>query len=105
MQLSIIYLIRHILDNKTIDGYNYLGFPLYNYEGSSVYSQVTVDECQYLCQITDLCRYFNYGSDKFCNLKFGVGKKVYKYGGSFGYKNSSGIRMDLDQCNIIVYFS
>ena len=92
MQLSIIYLIRHILDNKTIDGYHYQGFPLTNYGGSNIYGFVTADECQYLCEITDLCRYFNYHNTGSCFLKFGVGKQTYTYGGSFGYKYSPGVR-------------
>ena len=54
------------------------------------YSIVTVDECQYLCEISDLCRYFNYNYDtKACFLKFGVGK-IKDFNGAFGHKYSSG---------------
>ena len=100
--------MRHVLDKRTIDGVHYQGFPLTNYGGKNVYSQVTVNECQYLCEITTLCRYFNY-LDKYCNLKFGVGKKVYKYGGSFGYKYSSGKYVEKEKRlsipNFVAYFS
>ena len=82
--------IKHVLDNKTIKGNQYFGFPLNNYGGRNIYSKVTIDECQYLCEITALCRYFNYGNEK-CYLKFGVGKK-HETNGYFGYKYSSGIK-------------
>ena len=86
-----------VLDNKTIKGYHYQGFPLNNFGDTNIYSTVTVEECQFLCEITPLCRYFNYGnSDETCYLKFGVGKKVPK-DGSFGYKYSSGIRRVITQ--------
>ena len=80
---------------------NYQGYPLANYAGSNIYSQVTVDECQYLCEISDLCRYFNYVNknknyEQACFLKFGVGKlvtdeKAIGEGPSFGHKYSSGM--------------
>ena len=80
---------------------SYQGYPLFNYAGVSTYSQVTVDECQYLCEISDLCRYFNYVNkteqyEHACFLKFGVGKlitdeKIIGEGPSFGHKYSSGV--------------
>ena len=80
---------------------NYQGYPLKNYAGVNSFSQVTVDECQYLCEIFDLCRYFNYVNkneeyEKACFLKFGVGRlatdeKFIGEGPSFGHKYSSGV--------------
>ena len=87
------------LDNKIIDDVNYNGFPLRNFDGlTGWYSRVTVEECQYLCEISDLCRYFNYvvkstymQYENFCELKFGGTKKEAKEGnGAFGHKYSSG---------------
>ena len=80
----------------------YQGYPLANYAGSNTYSQVTVDECQYLCEISDLCRYFNYVNkneyyEQACFLQFGVGRrriydeKIIGEGASFGHKYSSGV--------------
>ena len=80
---------------------NYQGYPLVNYARFNFYSQVTVDECQYLCEISDLCQYFNYvykneNYEHACFLKFGVGKRITDprligEGASFGHKYSSGM--------------
>ena len=85
----------NVLDNKRIENLNYQGFPLKNYGGKNVYSIVTADECQYLCEITNLCQYFNFIiSTNSCYLKFGVGKKKsYPNDGAFGHKYSSGDNM------------
>ena len=109
-QVKYIYLFivssasDSILDKNTIADYHYQGYPLRNYGAFNVYSQVTADECQYLCQISDLCQYFNYilKTDAnvgkvvtlydVCYLKFGVGKKKEKTDGAFGYKYSLGER-------------
>ena len=87
-----------ISDNNKIDDINYQGFPLFNYGGrKNWYSFVTVEECQYLCEETDLCRYFNYGvipggqpEQKACYLKFGVGSEASAKGYAFGHKFSAG---------------
>ena len=75
----------------------YRGFPLQNYASNNMYSR----ECQYLCEITDLCRYFNniIMSGKYensCMLQFGVGKRISsvdEVGASFGHKYSSGKKL------------
>ena len=88
---------------KNIAGYVYQGFPLRNYGNyHNIYSRVTADECQYLCEISDLCQYFSYISEmpkgtpgkthEFCYLKFGMGKKTAVTNGVFGYKYSPGER-------------
>ena len=85
----------------------YQGFPLFNYAGYNTYGSVTVDECQYLCEISDLCRYFNYRIDmNTCFLKFGVGynNTEFKNNGAFGHKYSSGKQITLDLDNT-VHFS
>ena len=88
-----------------MDDYNYQGFPLRNYAGSNKYQSVTVDECQYLCEKSDLCRYFNYiiknGENvNACYLKFGVGFKAnFKNNGAFGHKYSSG--KQISQTNLV----
>ena len=90
-----------ISDKTTIAGCHYQGFPLRNYGTKNSYSRVTLDECQYLCEISDLCQYFNYAPEvqlgkplktfyDLCYLKFGVGKKVNITNGAFGYKYSPG---------------
>ena len=111
-QVKVLLFIMSAASNsisvKNIAGYVYQGFPLRNYGNfHNIYSQVTVDECQYLCEISDLCQYFNYvtetdmdvGEDededmvtlyKACYLKFGVGKRTEKANGAFGYKYSTG---------------
>ena len=90
-----------VLDNKIIDDVNYNGFPLKNFgTGNGWYSRVTVEECQYLCEISDLCRYFNYvvkskylQYENLCELKFGGTIREAKEGnGNFGHKYSSGIK-------------
>ena len=101
---DLLSLIIDVLDNERIEGINYSGFPLKNYASTNVYSRVTVEECQYLCEISDRCRYFNYvvKNLKFynaCYLKFGVGEKVtgettIGNGGVFGNKYSLGNRRD-----------
>ena len=76
-----------------------------------MYSRVTPDECQYLCEITDLCQYFNHVImiDRFensCSLQFGVGNRISsvdEVGASFGHKYSSGIQ--LLQFQVITFFS
>ena len=92
------------LDNKIIDDVNYNGFPLRNFGFglNGWYSRVTVEECQYLCEISDLCRYFNFNFnyvakpssiqyENICELKFGGTKKEAMEGnGAFGHKYSSG---------------
>ena len=91
--------IIYVLDNKINEGVIYDGFYLSNYARDNVYSSVTVDECQYLCEITDQCRYFIYDLksamsggpfENKCHLKFGVGSRIYLEGGAFGHKYSSG---------------
>ena len=68
-------------------------------------------ECQYLCQITEGCYYYNYKSaDKKCSLKYGMGeKKVKKWKGDdykFGHKYSPNVTGDVDcefvftSCNV-----
>ena len=41
----------------------------------SDYGQVTPDECQYLCQITKECLYYNHNKHGVCWLKYGIGTK------------------------------
>ena len=106
MSIALIFIyifdtIYSLLDNKRIYGVNYQGYPLRNFGPSNIYSQVTVDECQYLCEISGLCRFFNYikKNDKLkdaCFLKYGTGERVslkskIEEGRSFGHKYSSGI--------------
>ena len=107
-QVKVLLFIMSAASNsisvKNIAGYVYQGFPLRNYGNfHNIYSQVTVDECQYLCEISDLCQYFNYISEKqqgtppktyyeLCYLKFGVGEKKAVTNGTFGYKYSPGER-------------
>ena len=88
-----------LLDNKIIDDVAYNGFPLRNFDGrEGWYSRVTVEECQYLCEISDLCRYFNYEVkmeymqyENLCELKFGGTKREALVGtGLFGHKYSQG---------------
>ena len=90
---AIIESFYQHLDLRLRWGYHYNGFPLVNYEKDTnfylfVYS---VEECQYLCQITDLCQYFNYDIDKLiCYLKFGIGQKSdhdndYVFGHKYAY--------------------
>ena len=93
--------IIHVLDNKIDEGVIYDGFYISNYDyvGSNVYRSVTVEECQYLCEISDQCRYFIYDLKSLmsggpfenkCHLKFGVGRRIELEGGAFGHKYSSG---------------
>ena len=94
---SVIFSVQIFLDNMRMEGINYAGFPLLNYAKTSFYSRVTVEECQYLCEISDLCRYFIY-NDNGCYLYFGVGEKVSPITNTntvFGNKYSSGIRRDI----------
>ena len=101
---SVIFSVQIFLDNMRMEGINYAGFPLLNYAKTSFYSRVTVEECQYLCEISDRCRYFNYvvknsKFDNACYLMFGVGAKVDSetttgIGGVFGNKYSLGDRRD-----------
>ena len=93
----IIYM--YVLDNKINEGVIYDGFYLSNYARNNVYRSVTVEECQYLCEITDQCRYFIYDLKSLmsggpfknkCHLKFGVGRQIDLEGGAFGHKYSSG---------------
>ena len=83
-----------MLDNRTINDTNYEGFPLNNYGGENSYQFVTVEECQFLCEISEMCQYFNYALkngkfEKTCFLKYGMGMKV-TVEGSFGHKYSPG---------------
>ena len=63
------------IDNYPRRGHHYQGFPLRNFARENAYEKVTVDECQYLCQITKECLYFNHNVDDVCWLKFGIGFK------------------------------
>ena len=87
-----------ISDNNKIDNINYQGYPLRNYGVSNIYSRVTVDECQYLCELSDLCRYFNYAvknskNEEACYLKFGVGRRA-DVVGAYGHKYSTGKKLN-----------
>ena len=95
----------YVSGNKRIDDLNYQGYPLRNYAGVNIYMSVTVDECQYLCEISDLCRYFNHIIEigdvvNACYLDFGIGamnrNPIYKDNGAFGHKYSSGKQMTSD---------
>ena len=75
-----------------IQNYHYAGFLLNNNKGENDYEDVTVEECQILCQKTHGCMFFNYNNkSKTCWLKWGVGiKQESKYQDSteqFGPKN------------------
>ena len=63
------------VDNYPRRGHHYQGFPLRNFGNENAYGKVTVDECQYLCQIARECLYYNHNVDKVCWLKFGIGFK------------------------------
>ena len=53
----------------------YAGHPLNNKNGGkNLFKQLTLSECQELCQITENCFYFNHVDDE-CSLKYGMGKK------------------------------
>ena len=92
-----------VLENKISDGVIYNGFALRNYAGVSIYNRVTIEECQYLCEITAQCRYFNYGNisrdyDDGCYLKFGVGHRLsIEREVAFGHKFSSGEELTFAQ--------
>ena len=95
-QQDLFQASHSFIDNKIIEGVNYQGLPLLNYAGTHGYSRVTLEECQYLCEITDLCRYFDYvvnSSPEYknvCYLQFGVGYRIANDGGAFGHKFSLG---------------
>ena len=88
-------MLKIVLDNEINKGFHYQGFPLRNFNGTNFYFFVSLEECQYLCEINDYCMFFNYLEDmRGCWLKFGAGKKVseknIKEAGYFGHKYSSG---------------
>ena len=86
--------IDFISDNYPRSGYHYSGFPLNNFEAVNFYEELSLDECQYLCQITDQCLFFNYSNQsRICYLKHGMGEKKKStglVGDYFGNKYSSG---------------
>ena len=62
-----------------------VGFPLKNVERTNAYPGLNVNECQYLCEITQNCLYFVYNSvSKRCYLKYGLADE----GGVFGPSGS-----------------
>ena len=90
-------ILSFVSENGTIPKLNYQGFPLNNYGGKNFYQEVSVEECQYLCEITDQCQYFNYNIDEnsfsnTCFLKYGVGRKE-DFNGLFGHKYSPGNKL------------
>ena len=62
------------------------GFPLKNVEGTNVYPGLNVNECQYLCEITQNCLYFvyNIGYSR-CRIKFGLADEI----GAFGFNSNT----------------
>ena len=62
-------------DNYPRRGHHYSGFPLRNFANTNEYGKVTVDECQYMCQIASECLYYNHNEHNVCWLKYGIGKK------------------------------
>ena len=63
------------LDNYPRRGHHYQGFPLRDFANTNAYDKVSVDECQYLCQIARECLYYNHNEHGVCWLKYGIGKK------------------------------
>ena len=49
-------------------------FPLKNFGNESAYAEISVEECQLLCQMTKGCLYFGYNNIRTeCYLKYGMG--------------------------------
>ena len=69
---------------------NYWGLTLPNAYSKNIYKKVENYECQYLCQITEGCYYYNYKSvQKECVLKYGMwNKQLLTDDFKFGHKNS-----------------
>lgn len=101
----------------------HIGYALNNLYGKNNYRQVENYECQFLCQITEGCYYYNYLTQwKECSLKYGMGKAqeskhidgYWNSGGIwvppqdinfdesyvFGHKNSPNVTVDVD-CEVV----
>ena len=63
------------------------GYSLKNKEGTNIFPNLSLRECQILCEITDYCLYFKLIKDKSqCKLMYGMGIKTFDTNTIFGHK-------------------
>ena len=63
-------------DSAPIGGVRYDGFPLDRPVGQNNYGMVSLADCQFLCNITDQCLFFNFNrTEGTCWLKYGMGER------------------------------
>ena len=80
-----------------LNGHQFIGYALDNFAGRTMYKKVENYECQYLCQITEGCYYYNYeDATKECWLKYGMGYHQASNGFNFGHKNSLNVTANVN---------
>ena len=81
-------------DSAPIGGVRYDGFPLDRPVGQNNYGMVSLADCQFLCNITDQCLFFNFNrTEGTCWLKYGMGERFEDDNFTFGFKERAGLNI------------
>ena len=82
------FLNSNYSDNSIRQGVQFLGFPLFNSQGSNKYKAENWQECLKVCKRLPRCKYFNFWADrKDCMVKTGMGKRVTGERVYFGHRD------------------